>query len=723
MSARFPCPIRPSHSHPLFMCGSLADTMNSPQINHLFCIDEAASIPIRARARASDRWNAQKSTQSSTSPAIAPKSKQNNPYPLSKSCTRMRSQLKSRVQSVYENIKVKSVATFSPRFGDPTASLHARALRGDVPTWPGGDTWRLPTPGLVRCVSVNWPAFVFRCCFYGVFFSLSSRISDNDSVFFVPLVRMGHEQVDLETLPPAEEEDDDDYQMVTCELEAAEALAGLAGVLGSGEAVVTVTPSRSSQDQPIADRPFCGYASTTITSPERTETIVKNVPSQLCSTTCQPNPGSKFRQKLTEAEKEARKLRRVLANRESARQTIRRRQAMYLELTRKAADMLEENENLKKKKEVAVEEYNLLKGRNEFLKEQLAKIKQAEAGEKQEEPKTTSLPEKSCPATGAQTFFHNQPSMVPFFWPSILPSSDLVQFHCASGSNIISSQQYAIPHRDIHQGQDNSTGVNTGQGTPVIVLPVPWLLPCLTHSSMLHSNSCINDKQNTQPHSSSSGSETRLHEDKNQSSLSYNTRAEARNSTKAGSAHGAGFNMPTDSGGHYTTSHPRGVVSVPELFSSVRPQEGHRPTKTSRVENTFGVDVVSATHSMLQKNQDTIIGLQKKPEDIFAATEARRRRKELMRLRNINCHHRVRHPHSPSSVKLEEALLLLEHCFLSENQMFDSPTSWTSSGSRNPFLDCTGNISRLGESLYLYLFPKGQHPHSPSPVKLQEALL
>ncbi|KAL0410077.1 UNVERIFIED_CONTAM: hypothetical protein Slati_3597400 [Sesamum latifolium] len=315
--------------------------------------------------------------------------------------------------------------------------------------------------------------------------------------------------------------------------------------------------------------------------------------------------------------------------------------AMYLELTRKAADMLEVNENLKKKKllkltlffggdqwvlsekkkELAVEEYNLLKGKNEFLKAQLAKIKQAESGEKQEEPKA-SLPEKSCPAaTSTPTFFHNQPPVVPFFWPSILPSSDLVQFHCASGSNIMSSQQFAIPHRDIpcpHQGQENSTGLNSRQGTPFIVLPVPWLLPCLNHSSMLHPNCCINDKQNTQPRSSSSCSETRLHEDKNQSSSSYKPRAEARNSTKAGSAHGAGFNMPTDGGGQCTACHPRGAVSVPELFSSVRPQE---------------------SHGTRQKNREPIIGLHKKPENMFAATEARRRRKELMRLRNINCHH------------------------------------------------------------------------------------
>ncbi|KAM0056564.1 putative transcription factor bZIP family [Helianthus debilis subsp. tardiflorus] len=64
-------------------------------------------------------------------------------------------------------------------------------------------------------------------------------------------------------------------------------------------------------------------------------------------TNCAPS-GRKSRQNLTEAEVEARKIRRVLANRESARQTIRRRQAVFEELTRKAVDLSWDNENLKR---------------------------------------------------------------------------------------------------------------------------------------------------------------------------------------------------------------------------------------------------------------------------------------------------------------------------------------------------------------------------------------
>ncbi|GJN06962.1 hypothetical protein PR202_ga24746 [Eleusine coracana subsp. coracana] len=58
--------------------------------------------------------------------------------------------------------------------------------------------------------------------------------------------------------------------------------------------------------------------------------------------------GPRPRHMLTEAEKEAKRLRRVLANRESARQTILRRQAIRDELARKVADLSSQNETMKK---------------------------------------------------------------------------------------------------------------------------------------------------------------------------------------------------------------------------------------------------------------------------------------------------------------------------------------------------------------------------------------
>ncbi|KAL6906104.1 hypothetical protein ACP4OV_003705 [Aristida adscensionis] len=79
---------------------------------------------------------------------------------------------------------------------------------------------------------------------------------------------------------------------------------------------------------------------------------------------------SRPRHMLTEAEKEAKRLRRVLANRESARQTILRRQAIRDELARKVADLSSQNETMKKEKDMVMKEYLSLKETNRQLKAQ-----------------------------------------------------------------------------------------------------------------------------------------------------------------------------------------------------------------------------------------------------------------------------------------------------------------------------------------------------------------
>ncbi|XP_043699895.1 uncharacterized protein LOC122650556 [Telopea speciosissima] len=99
----------------------------------------------------------------------------------------------------------------------------------------------------------------------------------------------------------------------------------------------------------------------------------------MCPTSYVSFGGGRSKQNLSEAEKEARRLRRILANRESARQTIRRRQAFYEELTKKASDLAWDNENMKQEKELVMKEYQSLKDKNEQLKAQMVKTIKAEA--------------------------------------------------------------------------------------------------------------------------------------------------------------------------------------------------------------------------------------------------------------------------------------------------------------------------------------------------------
>lgn len=376
-----------------------------------------------------------------------------------------------------------------------------------------------------------------------------------------------------------------------------------------------------------------------ITSPEMAEKIVDHIPDQLCSPSRQSNPLMKFRRKLSEAEKEERKVRRIMANRESARQTIRRRQAMYVELTRKTSDVFEENENLKKQKELMVEEYSSIKGRNEFLKAQLAEAKKLAAGETEEEPNSSDAEKFSCTTASAPIFLHNQPPIVPCFWPHILPSSDVFPFQCASHTHNMSLSQFPMPPGDIPcvrqgQGQEHSMG-NARPGAPLFVVPIPWLLPLLAHSSTNTTHYC----------GKCSCSEARLSEDSSPLPSNQNMRAEGYNhmQTMCADSDGRdGTTLPPDSSVQCSIRQPPGAIVVPGLFTPVRPREALEPPWSCQVDDTTtDLRLVSALesmrHGLLRTNQETSICSSTKAEDVYVATEARRRRKELMKLKNIHC--------------------------------------------------------------------------------------
>ncbi|XP_051130415.1 uncharacterized protein LOC127250956 [Andrographis paniculata] len=393
-------------------------------------------------------------------------------------------------------------------------------------------------------------------------------------------------EIDLEAIPSPEEDELD--PIAVFEFEAAEALAGLARGCSAVSGRLPVAES----DQPKATELYYDYATTSTRTLEKIDKIVEKTPSQFCNTSFQPNFISKSRPKLSEVEKEERKLRRILANRESARQTIRRRKAMHLELTRKAADVLEENKILKRKKEAAEGEYNSLKDKNEFLKAELAKIKTSKQGEFREE-QTAASSENPCPAsTSTQTFLCNQQPVVPCFWPPVLPSSESVRFQCAPVSNAMNPSHFPVPCT--HQGQGNS--LETGrQGTPFFVVAVPWLLPFLTHGGTADFQSCSNDVPQNESNQLSS-------------SLDMNLNMEVLNS------------------------------AVPTACN------GCQRLENRRVDDSCG-GCVSCTsesiqHGLFGKNLDpNSFSSPKSAEDVSAATLARRRRKELMRLKSVHCHY------------------------------------------------------------------------------------
>ncbi|KAK4343175.1 hypothetical protein RND71_038991 [Anisodus tanguticus] len=125
-----------------------------------------------------------------------------------------------------------------------------------------------------------------------------------------------------------------------------------------------------------------------------------------------PVASRRSRQNLTEEEKEERRLCRVLANKESSRQTIRRRQ----------------------KKELSAKEYETLMNKNTSLRIQIAKIEKAEAEETDggSKSKTVEISSTSTAPTPTPTSLFNQSPVTPFFWPSIVEPFNAFLLQCGT---------------------------------------------------------------------------------------------------------------------------------------------------------------------------------------------------------------------------------------------------------------------------------------------------
>ncbi|KAL2487202.1 Basic-leucine zipper (bZIP) transcription factor family protein [Abeliophyllum distichum] len=371
----------------------------------------------------------------------------------------------------------------------------------------------------------------------------------------------------------------DDDHMVTCELEAAEALAGLAW---------NSTVHGGALD---SERQSHGGKTTEISS--------------------------------FEAEKEARRCRRILANRESARKTIRRRQAMHAELISKAADLSVENGNLKKhlilvkflmiacdncwkkEKEMAVKEYDYLKNRNECLKAEVANI-EVKASEIEEESKKLVQVSISTPTT-TLIIPYNHPSTVPFLCPAIVPSSDnAFGIRGSSHSDIESSSQIPIPSRDSilrsFQDQEHATRINE-QGTSLFVVPSPCFFPIHTPSTT----------QSTL-HSHRSSSENVTSAENHRLILPQKMKSQASNSMEI---------IPTD---HLTPTQ----LSYTKSSTSLGPSNSSQIAVSSAARST--------TLDLSTKNQKPVVLSNKMLGYANMAAEARRRRKELMKLSNIHFH-------------------------------------------------------------------------------------
>ncbi|KMT06833.1 hypothetical protein BVRB_7g159880 [Beta vulgaris subsp. vulgaris] len=302
----------------------------------------------------------------------------------------------------------------------------------------------------------------------------------------------------------------------------------------------------------------------------------------------QPYNGGRSRHNLTEAEKEARRVRRILANRESARQTIRRRQAYYEELTRKAAELASENESLKRSKELAVKEFQSLHVTNKNLKGKLSQTLGFRLGESKEQA------ESSCTETqylgNCSQYMYNTLSANSFVFPACMPPSDL---------NVVCQSSQQLYNPNMLTEQENASNIS-GQNMPWCILPCPVLLPV---SSIKNGNHQL---------------PSFLLKDKDEGS-----------SVDSKHAHS-----------------PCSVIRCLHNCSVVMPEDKRSPLSCcSRGRFSLEREDCITPHSQLKPDFDTTPEkkkertLENKESSTVAGAEARRKRKELMKLKGrLHCH-------------------------------------------------------------------------------------
>nr|XP_043633077.1 uncharacterized protein LOC122604253 [Erigeron canadensis] len=424
----------------------------------------------------------------------------------------------------------------------------------------------------------------------------------------------------------------DNDRMVKIEFEAAEALAGLAHV--SSESHNNNNVVEQVKDESIDDACNSSFdtfpKSSTISYEDAKQFMVKKSQTtgllaaksvkdeQSTELRLDPNyrtncvsSGRKSRQNLTEAEMEARKIRRVLANRESARQTIRRRQAVFEELTRKSVDLAWENENLKRDKDAASKHYDSLKTKNECLKAMMTRINTIEAEETKEDSITTNEPTISASSTNSPFVIYNQPPFLPIVWPNSVP------LQCGQTAGIVFPSHIPI---STASNPDSSSCEEGSSMSPLYLLPYPWVVtvPQNNHERRPHSFN-LNDK----PKEILECNQFFPEKVKSETPLS-------------------GF--PPDGGGRQSATTDSNLkVSIPAA-SSVSCEE---LIEHDHDTNTFLKEHLRATTTKVGDDSEQMLGENfhkihqvpivcsgKRLGDLAAATEARKRRKELTRLKN-----------------------------------------------------------------------------------------
>lgn len=279
----------------------------------------------------------------------------------------------------------------------------------------------------------------------------------------------------------------------------------------------------------------------------------------------------------------------------------------------------------------------------------MAKLIKTEVVEPQGDLKSPHEKRPTTPAPNCQLLFYNQHPFSQLCWPSIIQSPNSVQSHNGPQNAIsIPSTISMVTNGELdssQQQQENPMIVN-GSRTPLYIVSCPWFFPVHDHVNGIRPQTSLGLKHirdgtsvNNQYSSSSSSKAAALTVDQ-LSPLPEKVKLEAPGSTEIRVINDlietpVGF--PPDRGSQCVESHPKETTPTPVILGSiaVKNENGLQSEVLPYVDGicTKSSQLVSALPG---KNQGPFNFPSKKLVDAAAAAEARRRRKELTKLKSLH---------------------------------------------------------------------------------------
>lgn len=283
---------------------------------------------------------------------------------------------------------------------------------------------------------------------------------------------------------------------------------------------------------------------------------------------------------------------------------------------------------------------------------QMAYVVKAEVEEipSRHKPACLQLPPPSASAANCSLFLYNHPPVTPLFWP---PSSQSENFSQASHipQNAIAMQSnIPFPAEGIHDSREQENLMNTnGPRAPFSIFPCPWFFPHPDHGAVVQSQPSFLQKTKqeetyvTNQCSATSSKSTPLL-DNQHSFLPVKVKIEPSSSLEArtNDLNEYPAEVSQDRVDQQTVS--RRVSNEPIITPA--PVKPTVPTSTAKHENGFqldstpliktSADVCNTSSASPGKCCEPIFYSCKKSAEAIAAAEARKRRKELTKLKNLH---------------------------------------------------------------------------------------